>query len=133
LAQLTRDREQTILSLRDSLKSALTRRAALSVLAMLDTSFTLALTTEVVTASLSHRDALLAREVLARAAFAEYAQTVPPYVDQLLQDGDDDTFRRLAELLDHLGLYRDLKRLCDRAAVSDDPHVREVGADFTHR
>ena len=130
LARLADDRDVTLAAFRGTLSDPRTRRASLSVLSQLDTSFTLALIQLVVEASISHRDALLARQVVARMSYASYAAAVPPVVDQLLEDADDDAYRRLAELLDHLGLYAHLQRLSERASDSSDADIREVGSDF---
>ncbi|WP_203707398.1 hypothetical protein [Asanoa iriomotensis] len=106
------------------------RRTALIALSVLETDVTAALVAPVVEASLSHRDALLARQVIGRIPYRVYEAAVPGVVNDLLADADDDTYRRLAELLDHLGLDPQLELLCERAASSDDPDIREVAADF---
>lgn len=107
------------------------RPAALSILGLLDTSYTAELVDTLVSASLSHRDALAVREVLGRLTYREAQRIVPPAVDrQLARTPDDDAYRRLAELLDHLGLARALRLLAERALASDDPDIREVGEDF---
>jgi hypothetical protein len=46
---------------------------------------------------------------------------------------DYDVYRRLAELLSHLGLHEALQELRRRAAASNDPDIREVAEDFTGR
>jgi hypothetical protein len=106
------------------------RRSALLILQQVDVPVTVSLLEPIVSAALSHRDALLARETLGRLPYRLGAARVPPVVAGLLDGSDDDTYRRLAELLDHLGLYAALRDLCERAARSDDPNVREVGTDF---
>lgn len=117
--------------LADALADPIERGPALHVLSYLDEDYTIALADRLVAASLSHRDALAVREVLGRLSWQEAARVVPPAVwAQLDETGDDDAYRRLAELLRHLGLTEALRRLCQRALASDDPDVREVGEDF---
>ncbi len=52
---------------------------------------------------------------------------------QLEATPDDDAYRRIAELFQHLGLQEPLAALCRRAAASNDPDIREVAEDFTLR
>ncbi|GGN44634.1 hypothetical protein FHR83_004542 [Actinoplanes campanulatus] len=130
LGRLVHDHDGTVDAVRDALADPYTRRQTLFVLSQLDASFTVALIRPVVEASLSDRDALLARQVVARLPFTAYASAVPDIVVELLGDADDGVFRRLAELLDHLGLYPALRRLTEIARRSDDPDIREVGEDF---
>lgn len=106
------------------------RRAALLMLGLLDTRHTVASVDLVVAASESHRDARLARELLGRLSRRDLQDLVPPVVFSRLDDADDDTYRRLAELLAYLGLHRALEELCELALASDDPGIREVAADF---
>ncbi len=47
-----------------------------------------------------------------------------------LDAADDDEFRRLAELLDHLRAWTALAELVERAAGSPDPNIRAVADDF---
>ncbi|GAA2288406.1 hypothetical protein GCM10010402_52990 [Actinomadura luteofluorescens] len=71
---------------------------------------------------------------MGRLTWSEAKEIVPPAVWRLLDDaGDGDDFRRMAELLDHLGLYEALQELCARAGVSTDDDVREVAEDFGRR
>jgi hypothetical protein len=107
------------------------RGLALDLLGFLGTDYTVALTGRLVAVSLSHRDALKVRQVLGRVPAGDAVRVVPPAVwSQLAETSDDDAYRRLAELLQHLGLAEALGQLCARAAASGDPDVREVGADF---
>lgn len=131
LRRLSHTGEATVAALGRALADVTRRRGALLVLAQLDGAVTVELIAPVVEASLSHRDALLAREVVARLPYRQYARHVPPQIDRLLADADHDTYRRLAELLDHLGLHDELDRLCALAATHPDPDVREVAEDFT--
>jgi hypothetical protein len=128
--ELRRDVDQSTAELRASLTGG-QQRPALVLLSVLGGSYTVALVPQVVAASLSHRDALLAREVLGRLAHRDAANVVPAAVWQVLaQYEGDDAYRRLAELLDHLGLRDTLDELCSRALASDDADVREVGEDY---
>jgi len=79
---------------------------------------------------MSHRNAVLTREVLARLPREELELRLRPLISERLNDADDDEYRRLAEALAHLGLEDVLAELVARAIESDDPHVREVAEDF---
>jgi len=48
-----------------------------------------------------------------------------------LPTADDEEFRRMAELLHHLGLQAELADLLAIAKESDDSDIREVAADFS--
>ena len=129
---LASDRAAALPMLSAALQGIAERATALRLLGFLDTDLTLALVHEVVPVALSHRDALLVRQVLGRLAFDDAARDVPPAVwRQLDETPDDDAYRRLAELLCYLGLTEALQQLCERALDSDDPAVREVAGDFT--
>jgi hypothetical protein len=49
---------------------------------------------------------------------------------QLGPEASDEQYRRLAELLDGLGLAPSLEKLLDRAAASPDQEIRQVAADW---
>jgi hypothetical protein len=128
---LERDETQTVESLRKALHGLTGRGAAIVLLGHLDQAIVRALVGDVVGLALSHRHALEARQILGRLSYADAADRVPPAVwRQLEQTPDDDAYRRMAELLDHLGLDGALEELCRRAADSDDKDIREVAADF---
>lgn len=77
------------------------------------------------------RYTLLIRNLLGRLAWSEAKEIVPPAVWRLLEIEDEaDGYRRMAELLDHLGLHEALQELCARAGESLDEEVREVAEDF---
>jgi len=98
---------------------------------LLDTDYSAALIDELVSASLSHRNALRVRQILGRLPHAQAKHVVPPAVWRQLQaTADYDAFRRMAELLSHLGLRGALSQLSAQALKSSDPDIREVGADF---
>ena len=116
---------------RSSLKSPMTRIAAMRALAHMDQGITLQVLPELVDiAAHSHRDALLARQAIGRLPYEAVARRLSDVVMPRLPTADDDEYRRLAELLDHLGLYDLLRTLVDAALASDDVNTREVGEDF---
>jgi hypothetical protein len=129
---LTGTRQPLRRRLREALRGAgHDRNNAMTLLGSLGHELTVDLVPEVVAVALSHRDALEARQLLGRLPASLAAQVVPPAVTAQLEEApDDDAYRRMAELLDHLGLADALESLCDTAAASDDPEIREVGADF---
>lgn len=49
---------------------------------------------------------------------------------QLAETDDFNAYRRMAELLDYLGLADALQQLAATAAASDDPDTREVGSEY---
>jgi hypothetical protein len=117
--------------LTDALNGAVERRKALLLLSYLDASYTLALADLLVERALSHRDALLVRQLFGRLEHYQIVDTVPAAVLRLLDEiGDDDAYRRMAELLQHLGLTSALNLIIDRALASNDIYVREVGAEY---
>ncbi|MER7842102.1 hypothetical protein ABTY98_41015 [Streptomyces sp. NPDC096040] len=119
----------------ERLRSALRRPEhavqAIFLLETLDTEPTKALVDDLVKYALRERHTLLIRNLLGRLPWREAKEIVPPAVGRLLDDADDsDDYRRMAELLYHLGLDEALQELCARAEDSIDPDVREVAADF---
>jgi len=103
----------------------------LLMLGLLDTDYSEALVDQLVSASLSHRNALRVRQILGRLPHDQAERIVPPAVwRQLHQTDDYDAYRRMAELLSHLGLYGALGELSAEALKSSDPDIREVGDDF---
>ena len=125
------DRSSLIDAARASLATPLEQRWALEVLVWLDPAVTLALLDDVVRiGALSHRDALLTRQVLGRLPRRAIAKPLHAIVDKLLDTADDDGYRRLAELAQHLGLSVALGSIVDSALASADPHTREVGEEF---
>jgi broad specificity phosphatase PhoE len=125
-------RASTLAVIKSSLRRATGRARTLTLLSHLGSDFTAEVIPELVEVTLSHRDALRARELLGQLPYDEAARLVPPAVWDLLTEEDDyDAYRRMAELLRHLGLSDTLQELCRQAAASDDPDVREVAEDFT--
>lgn len=80
--------------------------------------------------SLSHRWALAARQAITPAWRAGRLAELPQKAIARLEDADDDEYRRLAELLEHVHAHDALRELVKRAKTSDDPHIREVAVDF---
>jgi hypothetical protein len=130
-AELERASDRLAEQLRTALSGGGDRREALFLMGFLELEHTRELVPELVEAALSHRDALEARRALGALDAADAAELVPPAVRTLLEEEpDDDAFRRMAELLDHLGLEQALAELCETAAASEDPDIREVAEDF---
>lgn len=121
----------TLESLRGALRIPEEQPLALLILGLLETDFSETLVDQLVSASLSHGNALRARQVLGRLPHDQAERAVPPAVwRQLRETGDYDAYRRMAELLSHLGLKDALSRLSAEALKSSDPDIREVGEDF---
>jgi hypothetical protein len=121
----------TLELLRRALRSPEEETAALLMLGLLETDYSAALVDQLVSASLSHRNALRVRQILGRLPHDQAERVVPPAVWRQLQEtGDYDAYRRMAELLSHLGLHGALSQLSDQALKSSDPDIREVGEDF---
>ena len=117
-----------------ALRSASQRGTALRLLLTLDDRFRIGLLDDLLDlASTGHADIALVRQVI---------QSVPPgfldgrlsdAIDARLVDGNDEEFRRFAELLQLLGRDAELAHLVARAMASPDHDVREVGVDFSSR
>jgi hypothetical protein len=71
-----------------------------------------------------------AREALARLDPGWLARALAPEVDRVLAGADEEAYRRLAELLDHVGQEELLGRVVASARRSDDEDIREVAEDF---
>jgi hypothetical protein len=100
-------------------------------LLFLDQSVTLGLLDELVLiAAQSQRHALLARQLIGGLPHGEVEDRVPGVVRRRLAQADEDEYRRLAELLVHLGLRDLLDELVSKALASANRYVREVGEDF---
>lgn len=134
LGPLRIDRDGTKSRLRAALRQPEQEVEAILLLETLSTEQTRALIDVLLNHALRVRHTLLIRNLLGRLTWSEAKEIVPPAVWRLLDDaGDGDDFRRMAELLDHLGLYEALQELCARAGVSTDDDVREVAEDFGRR
>lgn len=103
---------------------------ALWVLSGLPWPYTAALVDVVVDLAVSHGFAGECRQLLGRMPFRVALDALPAIVAARLDGADYDEVRRLAELLEHVGLRDALAELCRRASESDDPDVREVAKDF---
>jgi hypothetical protein len=131
MTALQSDYPGTLESLCRALGSPKWEPAALLMLGLLETDYSEALVDQLVSASLSHRNALRVRQILGRLPHGHAERIVPPAVwRQLEETGDYDAYRRMAELLSHLGLYNALSQLSNQALQSGDPDIREVGEDF---
>jgi hypothetical protein len=107
-------------------------RRTLLVLSYLGPDYIVALADTLVYMAQSHRDALLVRQILGRLRHDQAEALVPPAVWRRLGDHEDDeAYRRMAELLYHLGLTGALRQLTRRALASEDPNMRDVGLEFT--
>ncbi|WP_433136878.1 hypothetical protein ACQPZ8_32755 [Actinomadura nitritigenes] len=131
LSPLRIDREGTQEQLRSALRRPEEAVRAILLLETLGTAPTKALVDDLLVVALQERRTMLIRKLLGRLPWREAKEIVPPAVRRLLDDADDsDDYRRMAELLYHLGLDEALQELCARAEDSIDPDVREVAADF---
>jgi hypothetical protein len=131
LGELRSDYATTLDLLEDALDGVTDRRAALLLLGHLGQDYAIAVADSLVEISMSHRDALLARQILGSLPHDEIARIVPEAVwAQLGKTDDGEAYRRLAELLHHLGLFGSLQELSERALLSSDLDVREVGQEF---
>ncbi|MFB8088498.1 hypothetical protein [Streptomyces sp. NPDC055992] len=131
LGPLRIDREGAQEQLRSALRRPEQAIRAILLLETLGTTPTKALVDDLLELALQVRHTMLIRNLLGRLPWREAKEIVPPAVRRLLDDADDsDDYRRMAELLYHLGLDEALQELCARAEDSIDPDVREVAADF---
>jgi hypothetical protein len=80
-------------------------------------------------ASVGHSDIGLVRRVLLKLDAAWIVANIEAHAAPLLAAGDDEEYRRIAELYSDLDRAL-LDRHLDRCAVHDNPHVREIAADF---
>ncbi|MFD6108177.1 hypothetical protein ACFWFQ_36615 [Nocardia salmonicida] len=108
------------------------RDQALLLLSCLGTDVTVGMLDSLLRVGLNSRDALQVRHLIGRLSYAQAVTLVPPAVDRLLEiEADGESFRRMAELLDHLGTRAALDKLCSLAYDSADADVREVASDFS--
>jgi hypothetical protein len=131
VGELQSDYPGTLESLRGAMSSPEEETAALVLLGLLEPDYSAALIGQLISASLSHRNALRVRQVLGRLPRDQAARIIPPAVrSRLRETGDYDAYRRMAELLSHLGLDDALRQLTAQALLSADPDIREVGENF---
>lgn len=131
IGALEADYPGTLEALRSALRVTEDEPIVLLLLSLLEPAYSEALVDQLVSASLSHRNALRVRLILGRLPHSHAERMVPPAVwRQLRETGDDDAYRRMAELLSHLGLREALNQLSAQALRSSDPDIREVGEDF---
>lgn len=130
LVDLRLNKENTVTAI-DAALSGPHRRDVLTILEVLSPDYSRSSLDTLLGVALSVRDTLTVRELLGRLPYSEAKAVVPGAVWRLLDEEDDgDAYRRMAELLDHLGLNDALKELCRRAYDSIDPDVREVASDY---
>jgi hypothetical protein len=131
MSALQSDYPGTLELLRGAMSGSEDESTALLMLGLMETEYSEALVGQLVSASLSHGNTLRVRQILGRLPHDQAERIVPPVVwDQLKETGDYDAYRRMAELLAHLGLHAALSQLSARALMSSDPDIREVGEDF---
>lgn len=131
LGPLRIDREGAKDRLRSALRQPEQEVQAILLLDTLSTEPTKGLIDVLLDHALRDRYTVLIRNLLGRLAWSEAKEIVPPAVWRLLDKADEgDDYRRMAELLDHLGLHEALQELCVRASDSIDEDVREVAGDF---
>lgn len=131
LGPLRSDRQPTLEAIRNALRGVAERTDAMTLLGELSAEYTVAVLPELVRVALSQRDTYRVRQLIGQLPYDDTATSVPSVVwAQLAQTTDDDAYRRMAELLKHLGLTQTLRALCEKAAMSTDPGIREVAADF---
>jgi hypothetical protein len=125
MAEMDTDAIVTREALRQALDSTGDETAAIMALGWLDVAYSEALVDELVGVALSHRSALRGRELLGRHPYAQAGRIVPSAVWRLLQEANDyDAYRRMAELLSHLGLNTALSELCDQAGHVVEGNLR---------
>lgn len=114
-----------------ALQRASDRGTALRLLLTLDISLLISLVDDLVRlASVDHSDVALARRAIARIPAAWRESHLWKHVEPLLEDGGEEEYRRLAELLRDLSSEY-LHTLVARALDHPDEEVREVGVDFS--
>jgi hypothetical protein len=117
--------------IKEALQSA-ERQWALYLLMIVDVDMTRQVLPELLQAGLRHRDAVLVREIIGRLPRRVLAIDLPPLIEDRMSTADEDEFRRMAELLDHLGLVEALNSIVQQAMEGDDPGIRDAAEDFSH-
>lgn len=112
------------------LANAANRDLTLVILANLEPDVTKSVLAILVPLACSDRYAMRVRQILGRVDRATLESHVPAIVDGVLDDADELGYRRIAELLAHLGLSAALERLRQRAAQSDNVGIQEIDQDF---
>jgi len=133
--RLQADSDALVELIKEDLRNAVSRSRALMLLEMLPPSFSARLIPELVDAAESAKHAGRARGLLARMPARIVRQDVGAEVLRHLEaDGaDDGVFRRMAELLEYLGLGHELAALVELAAESEDADTRDVASDYQHQ
>lgn len=131
LGPLRVNEERAVERLRTELSRPGQEVQVMFLLTALDPEPTKALVDDLLDHALREGYTLQIRHLLGRLEWSEAREIVPPAVWRLLADTDDsDDYRRMAELLDHLGLNEALHELCTRARESGDEEMRSVAEDF---
>ncbi len=102
----------------------------LYLMLLADTDLCLALLPEVFGEVFNTRVTLLVREVLGRLPRKTLEAELLPLIDKQMLTAEYDEFRRMAELLEHLGLSEALRALVQRGSESDDPDIRDAATDY---
>jgi hypothetical protein len=118
--------------LHEVLPSGHGRETALRIIRSLPDERVMELVPQLYQAALISRSDILvpAREALGRVDSGWLFAALAPEVERTLPDADDEVYRRLAELLDHLGQEALLARVVTAAEDSDDEDILEVADDF---
>jgi hypothetical protein len=130
-SQRSQSREETLSEALDG-PSIADRRAALAYLAVFPEEVPVLLG-RLFDISLSAGWALAARRAIARGPAEVVVPALRDLVEKQVADPatDADDYRRIAELLHHVGHAGTLARLVTIAGRSADPEIREVGTDYT--
>lgn len=127
---LEADYPTTVELLRDALHRIEGTDAALVLLKLLDSDYTVALLDDLVQRSISDRFIMRVCEILGELSHDDAAHLVPPAVERRLEIEDDYVvYRAMAGLLGYLGLADALDALRQRALASGDPDTRDVFED----
>jgi hypothetical protein len=123
--------DETLTLLAGGLRDTGEQHRALLLLGYLDPRYAVALADILVDVARNRGDSLLVSQIFGRLSRDQAQSAVPAAVWRLLARGEDVVaYRRMAELLYHLGLTAALHRLCVHALASEDPGMQDVGADF---
>jgi hypothetical protein len=132
LRQLSRDPGASE-QVREMLADLQSSRMTLYALCVMDTDVILSLLPELVSIGQGQANAVLVRQILGRLSRLTLEDKLVPVIRAAAISAQDDEYRRLLELATHLGLEGILRELAANAVKSDDPDIREAGADFLDR
>ncbi|WP_321418740.1 hypothetical protein [uncultured Desulfobacter sp.] len=124
--------ENKIEVLKKAIKKPSERRVALELLLLLDDSIKISLLNQILSlATVGHSDIDKVREVIVTIPEKVLADALKEQFSELLRDGTDEEFRRLAELFSTLKNKEFLVRLVKEAKLHPSPDIQEVGDDFS--